>query len=110
VIVGEDLMAAMLLVPFGDGRVLVHVLDDVAPADAGVVGAETDLALLGAVRDDAHLGAAEVVIEEVLETHARDEQEVPAVFAALHDVINSAVRRGFAVILARQSESLVELL
>src|SRR5262245_14254826 len=40
VVIGEDLVAAMLLVPFGDGRVLVHVLDDVSPTDAGVVGAE----------------------------------------------------------------------
>src|SRR5215831_4766566 len=110
VVVGEDLVAAMLLVPFSDRRVLVHVLYDVAPADTGVVGAETDLAFLGAVRDDAHLGAAEVVIEQVLEPHARDEKEVPAILAALYHVINGAVRRGLAIILARKTEGLVELL
>jgi hypothetical protein len=36
-------------------------------ADAGVVGAEGDFAFLRAVRDDAHLGAAEVAVEQVLE-------------------------------------------
>ena len=36
-----------------------------------------DLTHLRAVRDDAHLGAAEVVVEEVLEPHAGDEQDAP---------------------------------
>ncbi len=30
----------MLLIPLRDSRVLVHVLDDVSPTDAGVIGAE----------------------------------------------------------------------
>jgi hypothetical protein len=47
----------------------LHLLDDVPPADAGVVGAEADLPHLRAVRDDAHLGAAEVVVVEILEPH-----------------------------------------
>ena len=55
----------------------LHLLDDVPPADAGVVGAEADLAHLRAVRDDAHLGAAEVVVEEILEPHAGDEEHAP---------------------------------
>ena len=34
---------------------------------------------VGAVRDDAHLGSAEVVVEKILEPHARDEEEVPRI-------------------------------
>src|SRR5215204_307544 len=60
---GVDGVAAVLLVPLGEARRLVHVLDDLPPADAGVIRAERNLALLRAVRDDAHLGAAEVVVE-----------------------------------------------
>ncbi len=44
---GEDLMAAVLLIPLGEGGGHVHLLDDVAPAHAGVVGAEGDFAFLG---------------------------------------------------------------
>src|SRR5215210_3931673 len=88
---GKDFMTAMLLIPLRDGRVLVHVLDNVSPTDAGVVGAEGDFALLRAVWDDAHLRAAEIVVEEVLEPHARDEEEVPAIGAPLLDVIFRAV-------------------
>src|SRR2546429_8546938 len=43
---GVDFMFAVSTIPLGDGRVLVHVLDDLAPADAGVVRAEGDFALL----------------------------------------------------------------
>src|SRR5437016_6689350 len=39
---GVDFMFAVSTIPLGDGRVLVHVLDDLAPADAGVVRAEGD--------------------------------------------------------------------
>src|SRR6202042_543785 len=88
---GEDLVPAMLLVPLGEGGGHVHLLDDVAPAHACVVGAEADLALLCGVGDDALLGAAEVVVEEVLEPHAGDEEEVPTVAAALCDVFHGAV-------------------
>src|ERR1700723_2799945 len=63
---GKDFVPAMLLVPFGEGRGHVHFFDDVAPAHAGVVSAEGNLAFLGGVRNDALLGAAEVVVEEVL--------------------------------------------
>src|SRR5713101_3971568 len=58
---GVDLVLAVGLVPLRDGRVLVHVFDDFAPADAGVVGAEGDVALLRRIGDDAQLGPAEVV-------------------------------------------------
>src|SRR5256714_13940912 len=88
---GEDLVAAVILVPFGEGGRHVHLLDDLAPADAGVVGAEGNLALLRRVRDDAHLGAAEVVVEEILEPHAGDEQEVPAIGSPLLDVLLRAI-------------------
>src|SRR5215469_1058881 len=37
---GEDLMASMLLVPLGQRGGHVHLLDDVAPAHTGVIGAE----------------------------------------------------------------------
>ena len=81
--VGVDGVLAVLAVPLGDGRVLVHLLDDLPPADAGVVGAEGDLAHLRRVRDDAHLGAAEVVGPEILEPHAGDEQHQPLVGLAV---------------------------
>ena len=98
---GEDLVTAVLLVPLGERGRHVHLLDDVPPADARVVGAEADLAFLRRVRNDAALGAAEVVVEQVLEPHAGDEQEVPAVRAALLDVRHRAVAGDLAVVLAR---------
>src|SRR5205807_2003899 len=95
---GIDFVFAVGLVPFGDGRVLVHVFDDLAPAYARVVGAEGDFALLRGVRNDAHFGAAEIVIEKILEPHAGDEEEVPRVgLAALHGVFDGAVGRGAAI-------------
>ncbi len=100
----------MLLVPLRDGRVLVHVLDDVSPTDTGVVGAEGNLAFLRAVRNDAHFRAAEVVVEEILEPHSRDKQEVPAIRTALLDVIFTTIATDFAVILTGQAKRLVELL
>src|SRR5881227_777030 len=60
---GKDLVTAMLLVPFRDGCILMHVLNNVAPANAGIVGAETNLTFLGSVRNDAHLRPTEIVIE-----------------------------------------------
>src|SRR6266849_1602442 len=111
---GVDLVLAVGLVPLGDGRVLVHVFDDFAPADAGVVRAEGNFALLCGIRDDAHLGAAGVVVEQILEPHAGDEQEVPRVgLAALHGVFVGAIRRRLAVFLLGilgECPSLVKLL
>ena len=109
-VAGEDLVPAVLFVPLGERGRHVHLLDDVAPADAGVVRAEGDLAFLRGVRDDALLGAAEIVIEQILEPHAGDEQEVPAIAAALLDVVHGAVFAHFAVVLAGRAEGLVELL
>src|SRR5262249_34860901 len=67
-----------LPVPLGDRRGRVHLLHDVPPADPRIVRAEADLTLLRAVRDDAHLGPPEIVVEEVLEPHPGHEQETPA--------------------------------
>ena len=106
---GEDFVTAMLLIPLGEGGGHVHLLDDVPPADAGVVGAEADLAFLRGVGDDALLGAAEVVVEEILEPHAGDEEEVPAIFAALLDIFHGAVGGDLAVVAAGGAEALVEL-
>src|SRR5579863_10074619 len=53
---GVDFVFAVVLVPLGHGRVLVHVFDDLAPAYARVVGAEGDFALLRGERDEAHFG------------------------------------------------------
>src|SRR6266481_7761805 len=110
---GVNFVFAVGLVPFGDGRVLVHVLDDFAPAYARVVRAEGNFALLGGIGDDAHFGAAEVVVEKILEPHASDEEEVPRILAALHGVVKLAIRRGLAVFLLGilgERPSLVELL
>src|ERR1700679_2668732 len=100
----------MLLVPLGEGGGHVHLLDDVAPAYAGVVGAEADLTLLCGVGDDALLGAAEVVVEEVLEPHAGDEEEIPAVGAAHVDVGLGAVGLDGAIFAVGGAGELVELL
>ena len=107
---GKHLVAAVVFVPLSDGRVLVHVLDDISPADAGVVSTERDLAFLRAVRDDAHLGAAEIVVEQVLEPHSRDKEEVPRVLTTFLDVLGRAVGTDLSVIFARQAKRLVELL
>src|SRR2546423_14420805 len=101
---GEDFVAAILFVPLRQRRRHVHLLDDVAPADAGVVGAEADLAFLRRVGNDALLGAAEVVVEQILEPHAGDEQEVPAIAAALLNVFDGAVTADLAVIFAARSK------
>src|ERR1043166_1566073 len=81
----------MLLIPLRDSRVLVHVLDDVSPTDTGVVSTERNLAFLRAVRDDAHFSATEIVVEEILEPHTCDEQEVPAIRTALSDIFLAAI-------------------
>ena len=60
---GEDFVTAVLVIPFGQRGGHVHLLDDVAPADARVVRAERDFALLRGVGDDALLGTAEIVVE-----------------------------------------------
>ena len=61
------------------------------------------------LRDDALLGAPEIVVEQILEPHAGDEQEVPAVLAPLLDIFHGAVFADLAIALARRAERLVEL-
>src|SRR5581483_10815147 len=106
----EDFMPAVLFVPLRNGRILVHVLDDVSPADSGVVGTEADFAFLSSVRDDAHLRAAEVVVKEILEPHTGDEQEVPAIRTAFFNIFLATIAADLAVILAGQTEGFVEFL
>src|ERR1035437_2397262 len=77
--------------------------------DSGALGAERNFALLRGIGNDALLGAPEIVIKEVLEPHAGDEQEVPAVAAALFDVVEGAVLADLAIVLAGGPEGLVEL-
>src|SRR5205814_7832577 len=90
---GKDLMPAVLFIPLGERSCHVHLFNNVAPAHAGVVRAEADFALLGGVRNNALLSAAEVVVIKVLEPHSSNEQEVPTVGAALLDVVNRALAR-----------------
>src|SRR5262249_47397396 len=110
---GVDLMLAVRAVPLRDGRVLMHILDNLPPADAGVVSTKGNFALLRGIRDDAHLGAAEVVVEQVLEPHSSNEEEVPRILSARHNVFESAVRRSAAILgrgLLGERPGLVELL
>src|SRR6202021_984563 len=79
----EDFMPPLLLGPLGWRGRHVHLFDNVAPADARVIRAEADLAFLRRVRNNALLGAAEVVVEEVLEPHAGDKEKIPAISPAL---------------------------
>src|SRR5215216_5135315 len=106
----KNVMPAVLLIPLRHGRILVHVLDNVSPTNARVVSAEGDFAFLCAVRNDAHLRAAEVVVEKILEPHSRDEQEVPAIGTALFNIFPAAVASHLAVLFARQAKRLVKLL
>src|SRR5215470_3981416 len=111
---GVDFVLAVGAVPLGDRCVFVHVFDDLAPADAGVVRAEGDFALLRGVRNDAHFGAAEVIVEQILEPHAGDEEEVPRVsLTALHGIFIGAVGRSTTIFdrrLLRERPGLVEFL
>src|SRR3989442_8167705 len=100
----------MLFIPLSHGRVLVHVLDDVAPADTRIVRAEANFTFLRSVRNNAHLCAAEVVVEQILKPHARDKQEVPTIGAPLLDVLSTPVTTDFPIILARQPKRLIKLL
>src|ERR1700688_2160396 len=97
---GINFMLAVSAIPLRDRRVFVHVLDDLPPADAGVICAEGDFALLRGIRNDAHLRAAEIVVEQILEPHAGDEQEIPGIlFAALLGIFEGAIGAGIAVFL-----------
>src|SRR6478672_1911484 len=96
---GIDSMFAVLLVPLGDGRGLVHVLDDLPPADSGGVRAEGNFTQLRRIRNDAHLGASEVIVEQILEPHSSNEQEVPGIVAALLNVYHRSVAGNLSITL-----------
>src|SRR5687767_11219138 len=76
---GVDCVPFVFLVPVGEVCGLVHVLNDLPPAYAGVVSTEGDFAFLSAVRNHAHFSAAEIVVEEVLKPHAFDAEHTPDV-------------------------------
>src|SRR5262245_7883726 len=102
-------MPPAIFVPFRERRRHMHLLDDLAPAYAGVVGAERDLAFLRRVRNDALLGAAEIIVEQILEPHPSDEKHIPAVVAAPLYVLQGPVGPHFAVLPTARAEALVEL-
>src|SRR5262249_3286199 len=83
---GDDLMPALVVVPLGQRRRHMPLLDDLPPADACVISAERYLALLRRVRNNALFGPPEIVIEEILEPHAGNEEEIPPVTAPFLDV------------------------
>ena len=92
-------MALVFFIPFRQARGFVHVLDNLSPADTGVVSAEANLAFLCAVRDDAHFGAAEVIIEQILKPHALNTQDTPDIVRVigrfgLHAVVAIRARVG----------------
>src|SRR5262245_5371715 len=102
-------MFAVLLVPFGDTGRLVHVFNDLPPSDSGVISAERDLPELRRVGNDAHLRPSEVIVEQILEPHSCDEQEVPWIIAPLLDVVHRAIAGDFPVALPGEPERLIEL-
>src|SRR6185436_5281879 len=90
---GVDRVASVFFIPLAEVRGLVHVLDNLPPANARVVGAEGNFAFLSAVGNYAHLGAAEIVVEEVLKPHAFDAEYAP-------DVLRIIFRLRFHAIVA----------
>src|SRR5580692_8627877 len=85
---GENLMPAVLFVPLAQRGGHMHLLDDVPPTHPGVVSAKRNLTLLRRVGDDALLGPAEIVVEQILEPHARHEQQVPPILTAPEYVVH----------------------
>src|SRR5580698_8840428 len=105
----EDLMTPMLFVPLRQRGSHMHLLNNVPPAYARVVSAETDLAFLCGVRNNALFRPPEVVVEKILEPHACDKQEIPSILSPLHHIVNRAIRTNLAIILACSIEVLIEL-
>src|SRR5258707_7543722 len=101
-------MTAVFLVPVGELRSQVHLLDDLSPADTRVVSAERNFALLRSIRDDAHLGATKVVIKKILKPHAGNEQEIPAIFPEALDPFTAGFYVVF-VVMFLATEFLTEL-
>src|SRR5688572_23306762 len=107
---GDNFMAALVGIPLGQGGGHVHLFNDIAPTDAGIVSTEADFAFLRGVRDDALLGAAEIVIKEILEPHSGNEQEVPTILPAAFDIFERAIALDATVISTGRIEALIELL
>src|SRR5438045_7176304 len=103
-------MSSVVFIPLCDSRVLMHVFDDVAPADTGIVRTERDLTFLRSVRNDAHFCAAEIIVEQVLEPHAGDKEEVPRILAAFLDVLDRTVGSNLSIVLAGQTKRLIKFL
>src|SRR5438094_10540013 len=103
-------MPPVLVVPFRERGGHVHLLDDVAPAHAGVVGTEGNFTFLRGIRNNALLSAPAIVIEQILEPHAGNKQEVPTVLAPLDHVTNRAIRPDLAVAAPAPAVAVVELL
>src|SRR4029453_18581252 len=105
----KNLVTSILFIPLSNSGVLVHVLNNVAPTDSVVVGTERNLTFLGAVRNDAHFGAAKIVVEKILKPHTRDEEEVPAIRASPSDVLFRSRAIDLAVVFSSQAKRLVKL-
>src|SRR5579864_672940 len=95
---GKNLMPAVLLVPLGQRGGHVHLLDNVPPSHPRVISAEGNLSLLRGVGDNALLCSAEIVVEQILEPHARHEQQVPAVAPSAQDVSHRPLTRDVAIV------------
>src|SRR6266478_1723304 len=106
---GKYFVTAVLLIPLRDGRILVHVFDDISPAYACVICTEGDLAFLSSVRDNAHLRATKIIVEEVLEPHAGDEKKIPTICTTLLNIGLATVAAHLAIIFACQTKRLVKL-
>src|SRR5262249_31324288 len=93
-----DRVSLVFSIPFSEVGGLVHVFDDLSPADTGVVSAEGNFPLLGAVGNYAHLCAAKVIVKEILKPHAFDTEHSPdvvRVFRAmlrLHAIVAIGIR------------------
>src|SRR5246500_5967805 len=73
----KNLMPPMLLIPLCQRGGHVHLLDDVPPSHPGVVSAKGNLSLLRSVGDNALLGPAEILVEQILEPAVRGGHVVP---------------------------------
>ena len=82
-------MTTLFLVPLRQGRRLMHILDNLAPTHAGIIGTERDLSILRPVWDDAHLSPAEIVGPQVLKPHPFHAEDSPFILlrASLHPVV-----------------------
>ena len=55
------------------------------------------------VGDNAHLGAAKIVVKQILEPHSGDKQKVPRVLTAFLDVLDRAFRINYGLYYALYS-------